>query len=277
MKWKLLSLVFLFLIFNVSLVEAQDRKISGTVVGEDEVPIPGVSVMVKGTDVGVSTDFDGEFEVAVGGDSEVLVFEFLGMATKEVNVADVAMPFVVVMKGEAESLDEVVAIGYGRVKKKDITGSVSSVKGDVVQSRNKTQLTQALQGTMAGVTVTRSNSEPGASGDIKIRGRTTIGDSDPLIIVDGVPASSIDDVNAADVEDISVLKDAASASIYGARAAAGVILITTKTGKIGKPKIQYNVSYDISKPTELPGRVGHRRYMEMANELEWNDAGNPEG
>lgn len=237
----------------------------------------GVSVMIKGTDVGVSTDFDGNFDIAVENDDAVLVFEYLGMTTREIKAADASLPFVVVMEGHAEALDEVVAIGYGRVRKKDITGSVSSVKGDVVQNRNKTQLTQALQGTMAGVTVTRDNSEPGASGDIKIRGRTTIGDSDPLIIVDGVPASSIDDVNASDVEDISVLKDAASASVYGARAAAGVILITTKSGEMGKPRLQYNVSYDVSKPTELPGRVGYKRYMEMANELEWNDAGNPEG
>ncbi len=181
------------------------------------------------------------------------------------------------MAEEAIGIEEVVAIGYGTIKKKDLTGSVATVGGSTIAGRQTTQLSQALQGTLPGVIVTRNTSEPGATASIRIRGITTIGDSNPLIIVDGVPVGNINDINSYDIENISVLKDAASASIYGARAASGVIIITTKRAKAGQINLEYNVGYGVDKPTEFPQVVGAQRYIEMVNELVWNDAGNKVG
>jgi TonB-dependent SusC/RagA subfamily outer membrane receptor len=135
-------------------------------------------------------------------------------------------------------------------------------------------LSQALQGSMAGVTVTRNNNAPGASSTIRVRGITTIGDSNPLIIVDGVPVDNINWVNPSDVESISVLKDAASASIYGSRAAAGVILITTKRARTGQLSLEFTTEYGFETPTAMPEYVDVTRYMQMKNELRWNDNGN---
>src|SRR5690606_6447251 len=138
------------------------------------------------------------------------------------------------MEEETFGIEEIVAIGYGSVKKADLTGAVGLVSGEIISERKTTELSQALQGTMHGVLVTRSSNSPGSGATIRIRGITTIGDSDPLVIVDGIPVNNINDINPSDVESISVLKDAASASIYGARASSGVILITTKRGTSGK-------------------------------------------
>lgn len=270
-----ISFVFLLCLLS-SQVWAQERLVTGEVKDEEGMPIIGVSVMVKSTSQGTITDFDGNFSISVPNDSSTLVFTYMGMKPKEIEIGS-NTSLDVVMESEIYSLDEVVAIGYGRAKKKDISGSIATVDGETIADRNTTQVSQALQGTMPGVMVTRSNSEPGAGGSIRVRGITTIGDSNPLVIVDGVPVASVDDVNADDIKDISVLKDAASASIYGARAAAGVILITTKRGEVGKSSLQYKVNYGIDKPTVFPEMVDAQRYLEMINEFTWNDAGNPEG
>ena len=268
-------LVFMFaLLLGLNLL-AQQRSITGNV--SDEIgPLPGVTVVVKGTTSGTITDTDGNFTLSVNEDAEILVFSFVGMATKEVSIEGKSN-LQIVMEAEAIGLEEVVAIGYGTVKKSDLTGSVGSVKGVEVAARQSTQTSQALQGAVSGVMVTRDNNAPGATASIRVRGVTTIGDSDPLIIVDGIPASSINDVNPNDIESISVLKDAASASIYGSRAAAGVILITTKRANSGELKLNYNFEYGIEKPTEIASYVGAQRYMEVVNELRWNDNGNIEG
>lgn len=251
----ILNLVTISLYFILlPTLTAQERSISGVVIDKNDIPISNVSVTIKNnSSKGTTTNFDGEFSIKAF-ENSVLVFKHLEMEDKEVKLGS-EDTLRVKMDQEITTLDEVITIGYGREKKKDLTGSVSSVQGEQINKRHKTNLSQALQGTMAGVTVTRNSSEPDATGDILIRGQTTIGNSDPLIIIDGVPASSIDDVNPNDVEDISVLKDAASASIYGSRAAAGVVLITTKSGKEGKTEIGYNVNYTISRPTSLPKRV----------------------
>src|SRR5690606_34529350 len=156
-------------------------------------------------------------------------------------------------------------------------GSVALVNGEDLAKRNEMILSQALQGAAPGVYVTRSSGLPGATGTIRIRGITTIGDSNPLVLVDGIPVESIDRVNPQDVESISVLKDAASASIYGSRASAGVILITTKQAKTNQLNLEYQGMYGIIKPTQFPGTVDHIRYMEMINEVAWNDGGNQAG
>ena len=254
----------------------QTRKITGTVKSETGETLPGVTVVIQGTTIGTVTDMDGKFSLNVENSSQVLVFSFVGMATQDVEVGDQAN-ITVVMQSEAIGIEEVVAIGYGAVKKSDLTGAVGAVKGSVVSERQATQVSQALQGAMAGVMVTRNNSAPGAGSTIRIRGITTIGESSPLVIVDGVPVGSINDVNPNDIENISVLKDAASASIYGSRAAAGVILVTTKRAKSGDLSLDYNFQYGIEKPTEMADYTDAVRYMQMVNELRWNDSGNIEG
>ena len=182
------------------------------------------------------------------------------------------------LKPDNTELDEVVVIGYGSVQKKDLTGAISSVDGKDIAVRKTTQLSQALQGAVPGVMATRSNSAPGASTTVRVRGITTItsGGLNPLVILDGVPVSGLDQVNPNDVENVTVLKDAASASIYGSRAAAGVILITTKRGEEGNISLDYNTDFGFETPTELPEYVGAQRYLQLVNELRWNDNNNNE-
>lgn len=182
----------------------------------------------------------------------------------------------IILVEETELLEEVVVVGYGTIRKKDLTGATSNIRGDNLSARKTTQLSTALQGSTSGVLVTRSNSSPGAGASkIQIRGVTTIGNSSPLIIVDGVPYENINDINVNDVESMSILKDAASASIYGSRAASGVILITTKRASERDLKLSYNFEYGLEIPTTQPKQVPFQRYLEMANELKYND--NPSG
>jgi len=251
----------------------QAKKLTGTVKAEDGGPLPGVTVIVKGTTIGTVTDPDGNFSLDVSANAETLQFSFVGMAMQEIAIGDQTV-FNIVLISETIGLEEVIAIGYGTIKKSDLTGAVGSMKGDAIAERQTTMVSQALQGAMPGVIVTRSNNAPGSAATIRIRGITTIGDSNPLIIVDGVPMDNIDDINPNDIQDISVLKDAASASIYGSRAAAGVILVTTKRAKSGEIGLQYNMEYGFEKPTQLPEYVDVTRYLQMANELRWNDNNN---
>lgn len=181
------------------------------------------------------------------------------------------------MEEDSKTLNEVVVIGYGTMKKKDLTGAISVIDNKILSRQSTTMVSQQLQGSMPGVEVTRSSSMPGASANIKVRGITTISDSDPLIIVDGISVPSIDDVNSADIEQITVLKDAASAAIYGSRAAAGVILITTKNGQKGNVEISYNGELSLQQPTSKVKTVGVVDYMNMFNEYKWNDTDNTPG
>lgn len=253
-----------------------DIQVRGKVIDENGDGLPGVSILIKGTQRGTSSDGSGSFVLNVPDKDAVLIFSFVGYVSQEIAVGN-QTEFIVSMQSDKKVLEEIVVVGYGVQKKQDLTGAVGSVKGEEVAARRAVQISQALQGAMAGVTVTRGGNAPGSGSTIRIRGITTIGDSNPLIIVDGVPVNSINDVNPNDVEEISVLKDAASASIYGSRAAAGVILITTKRAKEGHLSLDYNVSVGMEKATRLPKYVDAIRYMEMTNELRWNDNGNTGG
>ncbi len=250
---------------------SNDIAVSGVVSDTSGEPLIGASVVIKGKQQGVATNIDGEYQINVPRGT-VLSVSYVGYATKEVRVSGPQLN--IVLEESDVALNEVVVIGYGTMKKKDLTGAVSSITGAAVADRKVTSLSTALQGAMGGVTVTRSGSEPGASADIKIRGITTIGDSNPLIIVDGVPVDNINDVNPQDVESLTALKDAASAAIYGSRAASGVILITTKRASDGAVSMSYSYEYGYEKPTAQPDYVDASRYMAMVNELRWNDAGN---
>lgn len=250
-----------------------DIQVRGRVLDESGEGLPGVSILIKGTQRGTTSDGSGNFLLNVPDKESVLIFSFVGYVSQEIPVGN-QTELQVTLVSDRKVLEEVVVVGYGVQKKQDLTGAVASVKGEEVAARRTVQISQALQGAMPGVTVTRGGNAPGSGGSIRIRGITTIGDSNPLVIVDGVPVNSINDVNPNDVEEISVLKDAASASIYGSRAAAGVILITTKRAREGHLSLDYNFSMGMEKATRLPEYVDAIRYMEMTNELRWNDNGN---
>lgn len=267
--WAVLLLVLIGSFCSANLM-AQNVTVKGSVKSPSDEPIPGAAVLVKGTTNGTATDISGNFSLSNVPSNATLVFSFIGMETQEINVAG-KNQLDVIMKDDVISLNEVVAIGYGTVKKKDLTGALSSLGGEKLTSRQNNQVVTAMQGAMSGVTVTRASSAPGASGTIRVRGITSIQESDPLIIIDGVPASSIDNVNPADVENITVLKDAASASIYGARAAAGVILVTTKRGQTKGSSVDYNYSLSMDYPTKMPEYADAVTYMKVFNEREWND------
>ncbi len=251
---------------------AAEMTVKGNISDADGEPLMGASVLVKGTATRVVADFDGNYSIAAHS-GDVLVFTYIGCEPKEIKVGSQSTIDVVLESSET-LLNEVVVIGYGTVKKQDLTGSVSSISSATITDRKQSMLSNALQGAMSGVTVTRSGSGPGSSADVLIRGITTIGNSSPLIIVDGVPADNLNDINPQDVESLTVLKDAASAAIYGSRAAAGVILITTKRASDGKVSMSYSYEYGYEKPTTQPDYVDVKRYMAMTNELRWNDGGN---
>ena len=251
----------------------QGHKVAGKVTDASGTPLPGVNIVEVGTTNGAVTDLAGNYSITVSSEDAVLSFSFVGYLTEEIEVGGQTRIDVTLVE-DIQALDEVVVIGYGTQKKSDLTGAVGSVDGDAIAERQTTQVSQALQGTMPGVMVTRNNNAPGSTATIRIRGITSIGDSNPLIIVDGVPVDNINDVNPNDIQNISVLKDAASAAIYGARAAAGVILVTTKRAKAGEMNLTYNANFGIETPTQLPKMVGVIRFMEMDNEMRWNDNGN---
>jgi TonB-linked SusC/RagA family outer membrane protein len=252
----------------------QQQRISGTITDASTgEAIVGANSVIEGTTSGTITDVDGKFSITVPAPGSVLVVSFLGYNTERITVNTEA-ELTIKLIPDITDLDEVVVVGYGTVKKKDLTGAVSSVQGDAISARQTTTVSQALQGAMSGVLVTRSHNAPGSSATIRIRGITSIGENNPLVIVDGVPVDNINDINPNDVENISVLKDAASASIYGSRAASGVVLITTKRAKSGAIGLQYNMEYGFEKPTAIPEYVNVNRYMQMANELRWNDNNN---
>lgn len=250
-------------------VAQQERTIKGAVTDSAGDPIIGANVKVKGSALGTITDLEGKFNLKVPANA-VLEVSFIGFATTQIETGNMTT-LNIILKEDTEMLDEVVVVGYGTMKKKDLTGAVAAVKGGDLASRKTTNLSSALQGSISGVMVTRDNNAPGAAASsIKVRGVTTIGSTDPLVIIDGVPGS-INDVNPNDVESMSVLKDAASSSIYGSRAAAGVILITTKRAKDNNVSIKYNFEYGLEIPTQQPKYMGVKRFLETTNELRYND------
>lgn len=252
----------------------QENKVTGTVKDASGLPLPGVTVVVKGTTQGTVTNADGEYSLANIPEDATLQFSFVGMRMQEVEVGS-QTSINIEMEEETIGIDEVVAIGYGTMKKSDLTGSVASVSGVEVSDRNLVNVSQSLQGITPGLMVTRSGgSAADASASIRVRGVTTIGDSNPLIIVDGVPVTSLDWVNPNDIENISVLKDAASASIYGSKAASGVILVTTKKAKSGQLQMSYDYNYIIEQPTRVAEYANVVDYMKVLNEISWNDNNN---
>ncbi|AYN66698.1 SusC/RagA family TonB-linked outer membrane protein [Euzebyella marina] len=261
---------------KVFVLPDEQEPVTGKVTDESGLPLAGANIVEKGTVNGTQTDFDGNFSIILNDPSAELTVSYIGFETQDVPVNG-QKSLAVILQESAAGLEEVVVIGYGTQTKKDLTGSVSVIDGAAVESRSVTNVSNALQGAVAGVSVTRSGSAPGSGSNILIRGVTTLqGASAPLVLVDNVPVSNIDDVNPDQIESISILKDGAAASIYGSRAAAGVVIITTKRAKSGVFSLGYSGEYMVNTPTELRGTVSAIPYMRMDNEKSWNDNGNGE-
>ena len=235
--------VLLILLAAISLnVSAQTITLTGNVKDKTGEPIIGASILEKGTTNGTITDFDGNFTLKVSGKVPVIV-SYIGMKTQEFNVKGKTR-IDVTLEDDTQNLDEVVVIGYGTAKKKDLTGSVSTINSEALKDIPVANVAEAISGKMAGVQVTTTEGSPDADVKIRVRGGGSItGDNTPLYIVDGFPVNSISDIPSTDIQDIVVLKDASSTAIYGARGANGVILITTKSPTEGKFSVSYNGSY----------------------------------
>lgn len=236
---KTFSVILFILVAQI--ISAQTVKVTGVVTAaEDKLPLPGVSVIVLGvTGTGTITDLDGKYSINVP-EGKSLTFRYVGYKQQNIVVKQASV-INVVLESDSKMLDEVVAIGYGTMKKSDLTGSVASIKADALKKTPAAGLDQALQGRAAGVTVNANSGQPGAAASIRIRGiGTVMGGSDPIYVVDGMITSNISFLNPNDIESTEILKDASSTAIYGSRGANGVILVTTKKGKEGKTNISFN-------------------------------------
>jgi TonB-linked SusC/RagA family outer membrane protein len=255
----------IFLLINGAFLYAQNYEIKGNVVDANGAPLPGVSIVVKNTTKGVTTDFDGNFTISEVQNGEVLVFSYIGFVTKEV-VINNSNFLEIVLADDTQSLEEVVVIGYGTQTKKEITGAVTVVGAETIEKLKPTQVEQALQGQVAGVNVTTNTGSPGGSSTISIRGVSTNGDSRPLILVDGNVVEDLSVINPNDIESMNILKDA-TAGIYGVRAANGVILITTKTGRKETPlTVEYNAYTGLQRTTRKMPVLNATEYALIVNE-----------
>jgi TonB-linked SusC/RagA family outer membrane protein len=248
---------------------AQERVVSGSVKNEKNETLPFVSVRIKDSNAGVLTDLDGRYSVKVPDSNQVyLVFSFTGYQKKEVLLTSTDV-LNVVLVADAMLLDEVVVIGYGEASSKELTGATSKVQGEDIEKLNLSRMDQALQGQVSGVNITTNSGSPGGSANIRIRGLSTFGDNDPLILVDGVVYDSegLNSLNPADIKSINVLKDA-TAGIYGVRAANGVILVETKQGRLNsKPKIEYNGYYGVQETARKLDLLNAKEYAVIKNEM----------
>lgn len=250
-------------------VAAQLQKVTGKVLdSKSGEPLPGVNVTVQGTTIGTVTDLDGKYSLEVADGNAVLIFSFVGYVSQNVTVGTSAV-IDVQMEEDIKSLEEVVVVGYGVQKKSLVTGAISKVNSDELVKGSSLRVTQAIQGKTAGVFITNTSGQPGSFVSVKIRGIGTNGDTEPLYIVDGLPSNGhgIDYLNASDVESIEVLKDAASAAIYGARGANGVVLITTKTGKKNSRfQVSLDSYYGVQNPWKKLNVLEPKQYFELMNE-----------
>jgi TonB-linked SusC/RagA family outer membrane protein len=255
---------------NQGVAAQQNISVSGKVTGSNGESLPGVTVAIKGTTQGVITDTSGNYSFKSIPANAVLVFSFVGLRSVEVPVAGKSQ-LDVQMEEESIGIEEVVAVGYGTQKKKLVTGATAQVKGDDLTKLNTVSALGALQSQTAGVNILQSNGQPGEGFKVTIRGLGTIGDSSPLYVIDGVAGGDIDVLNPSDIESVDVLKDAASAAIYGARAANGVILVTTKQGKKGKTTVTYDNYVGRQYISKMPDLLNAREYMEIQDRRYIND------
>ena len=273
--WKFKSLqkplVFLFLLCLFPMGALAQSTVKGTVVDEAGEPIIGATVQVQGAKTGAITDFEGNFSVEAASNATLLI-SYVGYVTETVSVQG-RNNIQVTLREDATSLNDVVVIGYGTQKKKLVTGATVQVKGEDIAKLNTTNALEAMQSSSPGVQITQSSTQPGKGYKVYIRGIGTTGNSAPLYVIDGVAGGSLDDINPADIESIDILKDAASAAIYGARAANGVILVTTKQGKAGKIELSYNGAVGWSNAYKRPQLLNAQQYMTIIDEYTFNTSG----
>ena len=259
------SAALILLVGTSASVSAQQRIISGKVTSDDG-PLPGASVIEKGTSNGTITDIDGTFALSLTYDSSQFVeVSYVGFTPEEVNITNQQSDIEVYLLYNLTELQDIVVVGYGTKKKVNLTGAVGQIESKSIQGKPVANAYQALQGESPGLVVQQGSSEPGSNPQINIRGLSTINGNTPLIVVDGV-ISSLNNINPSNIASVSVLKDAASASIYGSRAANGVILVTTKSGEEGKPKFSYNTMVGVQQPTNFPRVADSWEYATLRNE-----------
>ncbi|WP_461631402.1 SusC/RagA family TonB-linked outer membrane protein [Labilibaculum euxinus] len=283
-RWLLKSSMLLLMVFcNVSIMFGQstNKEIIGKITDSFGFGIPGVNISLKSTTIGTVSDIDGNYSISANPEN-VIVYSFIGYTTQEILVGD-QTTINVIMTEDALSVDEVVVIGYGVQKKALNTGSISSVKGEELQNTPASRADQAIQGRTAGVSVLSNSGSPGAGTNIRIRGVNSNGNSNPLFIVDGMKTGDINNIDPGDIESFDVLKDAASAAIYGTEGANGVIIITTKSGKAGEAKISYDFQYGLQSSRsdlELMNSSEYQQWMQESgagtvtqngNDTDWLD------
>lgn len=270
-------ILLLFFVTRMGLLNAQSITVQGVVTEADTGdPLPGVSVIIKGTTIGTATDLDGRYSLQARGEGEVLVFSFIGMLDKEVAIGN-QKNINVAMESASISLDEVVAIGYGVQRKENLTGSVAVIKNESLTERPVKDAVEMLQGVAPGLNISRASGNIGETANINIRGTTTLGegsDGSPLVLIDGIEGD-LSMVNPQDIDNISVLKDAASSSIYGSRAPFGVILITTKRGQKDKTVINYNNNLRSSSPNHWPNVSDSETFAYVVNDSHINSGDAP--
>ncbi len=247
----------------------QDVIIKGKVVDSNGDVLPGVNVLVKGTNTGAVTNIDGEYTISIPSSDATLVFSFIGYLTEEVEVNGKTVVDMQLVE-DIKSLEEVVVIGYGTQKKSDLTGAVSSVKAEDFQKMSVRRIEEAIQGRAAGVMISKGKGSPGSSASIHVRGAGSIGETEPLWIVDGVRMDPGNHLNMNDVASVEILKDAAAAAIYGTGAAHGVILVTTKRGTSSKPQVNFRSSVGKHTPTNLPEMCNTEQFLELNIETRKN-------
>ena len=264
-------LAILFLLCLFSLGTMAQSIVKGTVIDEAGEAVIGASVQVQGAKTGAVTDFNGNFSVQAASNA-TLIISYVGYVTETVNVQG-RSDIKVTLREDVTTLNDVVVVGYGVQKKKLVTGATVQVKGDEIAKLNTTNALEAMQSSTPGVQITQSSTQPGKGYKVYIRGIGTTGNSAPLYVIDGVAGGSLDDINPADIETIDILKDAASAAIYGARAANGVILVTTKQGKAGKIELSYNGAFGWSNAYKRPQLLNAKQYMTIIDEYTFNTSG----
>ncbi len=265
----------IFLVVFCWSASAQSRTVTGQVTSSDgSGPLPGVTILVKGTTTGTTTDFDGNYTLQVSDANATLVFSFIGYITKEIVVGNQST-LNVAMEVDIAQLEEVVVIGYGTTTEKELTGAVSVVKSEAIEALNPTRVEQALQGQTPGVQISSQSGSPGGGFNVRIRGISTNGNNNPLILVDGVRYEDLSSLNPNNIESVNILKDA-SASIYGVQAANGVVLITTKTGRLNtKPVINLDMYYGVQETMRKLPVLNATEYGAIVNEAYANGGSTP--
>ncbi|MDA9809151.1 TonB-dependent receptor [Flavobacteriales bacterium] len=272
------SRLYFFIVFSIFTFSAftQSIMVTGTVMDELKEGMPGVTIKIEGNPTGTTTDLDGKYTISINDKNNILIFSFIGYKNQAIQVND-QTKINVQLKLSSESLDEVVVIGYGKTTVKELTGATVQVKGESIERLNIPRMDQALQGQVSGVTINTNSGSPGGSSSIRIRGLSTFGDNDPLILVDGVVYDSegLNSLNPGDIESINVLKDA-TAGIYGVRAANGVIIIETKKGRIGaKPKFEVGSYVGVQQTTNSLDLLNAAEYALIKNEMFIRGTGSP--